>query len=78
MNNRGHFLGKPVAIASVFLASIVLVACEPPDDLTLRESLNRLERSLLVEAHRRAHGVRRMIGPSNGSRLNAWWNSASE
>ena len=30
-----------------------------PDDLTLRESLNRLERSLLVEAHRRAHGVRR-------------------
>ena len=28
MNNRGHFLGKPVAIASVFLASIVLVACE--------------------------------------------------
>jgi two-component system response regulator AtoC len=30
-----------------------------PDDLTLRESLNRLERSLLVEAHRRAKGVRR-------------------
>ena len=30
-----------------------------PDDLTLRESLNRLERSLLVEAHRRALGVRR-------------------
>ena len=30
-----------------------------PDDLTLRENLNRLERSLLVEAHRRAHGVRR-------------------
>jgi hypothetical protein len=28
MNNRGHFLGKPVAIACVFLASIVLVACE--------------------------------------------------
>ena len=28
MNNRGHFLGKPVAIASVFLASILLVACE--------------------------------------------------
>ena len=28
MNNRSHFLGKPVAIASVFLASIVLVACE--------------------------------------------------
>jgi hypothetical protein len=28
MNNRGHFLGKPIAIASVFLASIVLVACE--------------------------------------------------
>jgi two-component system response regulator AtoC len=30
-----------------------------PDELTLRENLNRLERSLLVEAHRRAHGVRR-------------------
>jgi Nif-specific regulatory protein len=30
-----------------------------PGDLTLRENLNRLERSLLVEAHRRAHGVRR-------------------
>ena len=30
-----------------------------PDALTLRENLNRLERSLLVEAHRRAHGVRR-------------------
>jgi len=30
-----------------------------PDDLALRENLNRLERSLLVEAHRRAHGVRR-------------------
>ncbi len=29
------------------------------DDLTLRENLNRLERSLLVDAHRRAHGVRR-------------------
>jgi hypothetical protein len=28
MNSRGHFLGKPVAIASVFLASILLVACE--------------------------------------------------
>ncbi len=30
-----------------------------PDELTLRENLNRLERSLLVEAHHRAHGVRR-------------------
>jgi two-component system response regulator AtoC len=30
-----------------------------PDDLALRENLNRLERSLLAEAHRRAHGVRR-------------------
>lgn len=29
------------------------------DDLTLRENLNRLERSLIVEAHRRARGVRR-------------------
>jgi two-component system, NtrC family, response regulator AtoC len=29
------------------------------EDLTLRENLNRLERSLLVEAHRRSHGVRR-------------------
>jgi two-component system response regulator AtoC len=29
------------------------------DDLTLRDNLNRLERSLLVDAHRRAHGVRR-------------------
>jgi DNA-binding NtrC family response regulator len=29
------------------------------DDLTLRENLNRLERSLIVEAHKRAHGVRR-------------------
>jgi two-component system response regulator AtoC len=28
-------------------------------DLTLRDNLNRLERSLLVESHRRAHGVRR-------------------
>ena len=28
-------------------------------DLTLRENLNRLERSLIVESHRRAHGVRR-------------------
>jgi hypothetical protein len=28
MNSRSHFLGKPVAIACVFLASIVLVACE--------------------------------------------------
>ncbi|MBI1740144.1 MAG: hypothetical protein HY233_00905 [Acidobacteriales bacterium] len=28
MNSRDHFLGKPVAIASVFLASILLVACE--------------------------------------------------
>src|SRR6266481_3262309 len=28
MNNRSHFLGRPVAIASVFLASIALVACE--------------------------------------------------
>lgn len=28
MNSRSHFLGKPIAIASVFLASIVLVACE--------------------------------------------------
>jgi hypothetical protein len=28
MNNRGHFLGRPFAIASIFLASIVLVACE--------------------------------------------------
>jgi two-component system, NtrC family, response regulator AtoC len=30
-----------------------------PDDLALRGNLNRLERSLLVEAHRRAKGVRR-------------------
>jgi DNA-binding NtrC family response regulator len=29
------------------------------DDLTLRENLNRLEQSLIVEAHRRAGGVRR-------------------
>ncbi|MFY9561529.1 MAG: hypothetical protein WAQ52_14950 [Terriglobales bacterium] len=28
MKSRAHFLGKPVAIASVFLASILLVACE--------------------------------------------------
>jgi hypothetical protein len=28
MNIRSHFLGKPIAIASVFLVSIVLVACE--------------------------------------------------
>src|SRR5882724_1958043 len=28
MNSRSHFLGKPVAVASIFLASIVLVACE--------------------------------------------------
>jgi hypothetical protein len=28
MNNRSHFLGKPIAIASAFLVSIVLVACE--------------------------------------------------
>ncbi len=28
MNSRSHFLGRPVAIASVFLASIALVACE--------------------------------------------------
>ena len=28
MNSRSHFLGKPIALASVFLASIVLVACE--------------------------------------------------
>ena len=34
-------------------------AASAPDDLTLRENLNRLERSLLVEAHRRGHGVRR-------------------
>jgi DNA-binding NtrC family response regulator len=31
-------------------------AASAPDDLTLRENLNRLERSLLVEAHRRGHG----------------------
>jgi DNA-binding NtrC family response regulator len=29
------------------------------DDLTLRENLSRLERSLIVEAHKRARGVRR-------------------
>ena len=29
------------------------------ETLALRDNLNRLERSLLVEAHRRAHGVRR-------------------
>ena len=34
-------------------------AASAPDDLRLRENLNRLERSLLVEAHRRGHGVRR-------------------
>src|SRR5204862_5085838 len=34
-------------------------AAPAPDDLALRENLNRLERSLLVEAYRRAHGVRR-------------------
>jgi two-component system response regulator AtoC len=34
-------------------------AAAASDDLALRENLNRLERSLLVEAHRRAHGVRR-------------------
>jgi hypothetical protein len=28
MNSRSHFLGKPFAIANVFLASIALVACE--------------------------------------------------
>jgi len=28
MNSRKHFLGKPIAIASIFLVSIVLVACE--------------------------------------------------
>jgi transcriptional regulator with GAF, ATPase, and Fis domain len=28
-------------------------------DLTLRANLNRLERGLLVEAHRRSNGVRR-------------------
>jgi hypothetical protein len=28
MNSRSHFLGKPIAIVSIFLASIVLVACE--------------------------------------------------
>ena len=32
---------------------------EATADLVLRENLNRLERSLIVEAHRRAGGVRR-------------------
>jgi DNA-binding NtrC family response regulator len=32
---------------------------EGANDLALRENLNRLERSLIVEAHRRAGGVRR-------------------
>jgi two-component system response regulator AtoC len=30
-----------------------------PDDIALRENLNRLERSLIVEAYRRSGGVRR-------------------
>jgi two-component system response regulator AtoC len=34
-------------------------AAAGPDDLTLRENLSRLERSLIVEAHKRARGVRR-------------------
>jgi two-component system response regulator AtoC len=34
-------------------------AASPGDDLNLRTSLNRLERSLIVEAQRRSRGVRR-------------------
>jgi DNA-binding NtrC family response regulator len=41
------------------VAASVEAAGAAPDDLALRDNLNRLERSLLVEAHRRAHGVRR-------------------
>jgi transcriptional regulator with PAS, ATPase and Fis domain len=47
---------EPVAAAPSASAA---PAAATPDDLTLRENLNRLERSLLVEAHRRGHGVRR-------------------
>jgi transcriptional regulator with GAF, ATPase, and Fis domain len=46
---------EPVAPAATAAAG----GAAASDDLTLRENLNRLERSLLVESHRRAHGVRR-------------------
>jgi two-component system response regulator AtoC len=47
---------EPVAAAPSAGAT---ASASVPGDLTLRENLNRLERSLLVEAHRRGHGVRR-------------------
>ena len=47
---------EPVASAG---ATAETAATPGPDDLALRDNLNRLERSLLVEAHRRAKGVRR-------------------
>jgi two-component system, NtrC family, response regulator AtoC len=50
---------EPVASAASSSASAAPAGASAPDALTLRENLNRLERSLLVEAHRRAHGVRR-------------------
>jgi len=40
-------------------ASADAASAEGSETLALRDNLNRLERSLLVEAHRRAHGVRR-------------------
>ena len=47
---------EPVAAAT---ADAPPAAAAASDDLNLRDNLNRLERELLLEAHRRAHGVRR-------------------
>jgi DNA-binding NtrC family response regulator len=49
----------PEPVAAAVAAGPAAGGSTAPGDLTLRENLNRLERSLLVDAHRRAHGVRR-------------------
>jgi transcriptional regulator with GAF, ATPase, and Fis domain len=47
---------EPVGAAA---AAGALPAAGPGNDLVLRENLDRMERALILEAHRRSGGVRR-------------------